>query len=218
MSGGVLLCADREENDGFSKRSVDKIYRVAREQGSIFIAGAGPTSVIGKVHAAMERALDDKIDLATRHVHILEKNLKAVIEQYAKDLGIGFVIVVAFNSPGAKPLLYKTDRAVLVQEQFYASAGAGTMIADYLAGRLDKPGMLDKITLTALAAFILREAERSTSGVGLGADMIFIQDREFHILASDAVKELQDGIPELSDAVWPYWKQNLKVPKWLEGK
>jgi 20S proteasome alpha/beta subunit len=217
-NGGVLLCADREENDGVSRREVEKIYEVRRQQGTIFVAGAGRSSILTKFHLFLENAISESTDLAARHVHIMEKALKAVSKQYlSTHETVGFVLVVASSSPNAQPLLYKTDATLVVPEPLYVSDGSGKTISDYLADRLYRHG-LDKPSLGALAAFILRETEESTSGVGLGADMIFIhdKDRELHRIPKDAVREIQSGLPKLGDAVWEYWKQHAKVPKWLE--
>ena len=49
--GGVLLCADREENDGWlAKRSVDKIYPIHLLPCDFYLAGAGPTPAIVKTN------------------------------------------------------------------------------------------------------------------------------------------------------------------------
>ena len=71
-----------------------------------------------------------------------------------------------------------------------------------------------------MAAFILREAEASTSGVGLGADMVFIHDgdRTLQFIDSDTVKQIQEGIPNLADAIYAFWKDHATVPAWLAEK
>jgi hypothetical protein len=44
---GVLLCSDREEDDGVSKRSVDKIHRIRQfSPCEFFLAATGITPII----------------------------------------------------------------------------------------------------------------------------------------------------------------------------
>jgi hypothetical protein len=73
--------------------------------------------------------------------------------------------------------MYKAEAHRVVAEPTYASEGSGKFISHYLADRLYRPGLLHRTSLGALVAFILREAGESTSGVGHGADMVFIHDR-----------------------------------------
>jgi len=220
-NNGVLLCADREENDGISKREVDKISRILHPQGYVFIAGAGASSVLSKFHGAVERAINDKIDLKTQHVRIFEKALEWVFATYVKDEwndAISVVVVVAFHQGDLAPLMYGSDKAIITQQTFYISAGSGKPIADYLSDRLYQHG-LDKASLGAMAAFILREAEESTLGVGLGADMVFIHEgnRSLQYIGKDSVREIQAKLPNLGEMIWPHWKEHVKVPDWLEG-
>jgi len=35
-NGGILLCADREENEGYAKREVDKIYHIGMNACDFF--------------------------------------------------------------------------------------------------------------------------------------------------------------------------------------
>jgi hypothetical protein len=72
MNGGVLLCADREENDGVSKREIDKIYELKRRQGIIFIAGAGPSHVLRKFELACEQLVSEEANLPVEHVKLFE--------------------------------------------------------------------------------------------------------------------------------------------------
>jgi len=198
---------------------VDKIYRFNRRQGAVFIAGSGPYSVISKFIIAAEHVVNDNVDLALEHLHLLEDCLTTTYTNYAIPTGqdIGLIVVIAFHKSGMAPLLYKSEGQMLVREFLYASHGTGHVISDYLSDRLYSHG-LDKPSMCALAAFILREAEASTSGVGLGADMVFIHEtgKDFHFIHTDRIKEIQDMLPKLGEAIWPYWAQDLKLPQWTQ--
>ena len=224
-NGGILLCADREENDGYAKREVDKIYRVPLLiPCEFFIAGAGPTSIItnacNEIHRSIKQAADNGTDVLVEHEKLLKDGLKSIHKQYAKTLlswPMSLIIVVAPRAGGTVPLLYRTEGEILIPEPIYTAHGSGKVVCDYLADRLFEYDRIDKSYLALLAAFIFREAERSATGVGLGANMIFIHEgnKSLHILEADAVKEIEAGIPSLADALHSYWKDHAKVPEWL---
>jgi 20S proteasome alpha/beta subunit len=222
--GGILLCADREENDGFTRREVDKIYRIRQlPPCGIFIAGAGPANVISKtemeIESALLRAFNDDADLPSEHVRIIEGTLKAIHKQYAANLkswAMQLIVIVALrNGP---TILYKTEGAMLVQEHLYVAFGTGQTLADYFADRLYQYGRLDKDSMKVMAAFILREAEKAADGVG-PADMWFIHegDQTIHMLSPGSVKEIQDCIPKLTESLWSDWKNRVNLPSRLAG-
>jgi hypothetical protein len=75
-NNGILLCADREENDGVSKRAVDKIHRIRREQGWVFVGGAGTVGPIARLNEALEDAITEQVDLVTEHRGLIYKTFE----------------------------------------------------------------------------------------------------------------------------------------------
>ena len=221
---GILLCADREEDNDISKRSIEKIYRIRDFiPCEVFIVGSGLTSTITntcvEVHKSLKTSSDKGADILSDHRAIIESSLKEIYEKYAEDLkevAMYLLVVVAPRAIGSIPLLYRTEGRALVPEQFYFSHGSGKTVSDYLADRLYKHG-LDKSALGFLAAFIFREAANSSSGVGLGTDMVFINegDKCLHFVPPDAVRKIETNMPSLADAIYTYWKENARVPEWL---
>jgi hypothetical protein len=69
-----------------------------------------------------------------------------------------------------------------------------------------------------LASFIFREVGQSVSGVGLGTDMIFMEEKRlrFHNIAPERVKELEGIVPSVTDAIVQAWNQEIKTPDWLK--
>ncbi len=143
-------------------------------------------------------------------------------DEEIKEAGtLTFIIVVApfmLNRPDLVPVLYRTNKTVLAPYPEYCAAGSGQPICDYLADRLFHYDRMDRPLLAILAAFILREAQHSASGVGLGGDMKFIDDdghcrRE---IFKDQVKDLQEGVPALGDAIFAHWKEQVRIPEWLQ--
>jgi hypothetical protein len=222
---GILLCADRQDDDGYVKRPVDKIYReTGLSNCEVFIAGSGPTTAVldscQEIHKALEKAAHyDKSDVLIEHQSIIEASLKAIHIKHKEDLKwmrLGLLIVVVPRNPNGMPILYRNDRSTLIPESEYAAHGTGKPLSDYFAIRLYKYGQPNDY-LAVLAAFILREAEESVSGVGLGSDMIFIRSGiSLRYLHTDSISEIQAGIPPLKDAIHSYWGEHIKVPDWLK--
>jgi len=228
QQGGILLCADREENDGYAKREVDKIYRIGELPAcEVFLAGAGPGNVIRlanqEIHLSLGKASANHVDVLAQHCNLIEEALTAICVRFAEVLELepmNLIIVVAPRSVGSVPLLYQAQGNVLIPETYYVAHGSGKTISDYLSDRLYKPiqhGRLDKGMLGLLATFILREAGESSAGVGLGFDMVFIFDgnKELHFIPPASVKEIETGIPPLADAVHSYWESHVRIPEWL---
>lgn len=229
-NGGILLCADRQEEDGLTKKEVDKIYRIPITQlqsCDVFIAASGLGGTINdtrqEIHSTFlkAKASDPHRNLFADHRELIETALHLIYERHDAQLQqtpLGLIVVVA-PANNRHPLLYRTQQQLLVPETDYCADGSGKLIADYFAGYLFRSERMDKPALAALGAFILREAERYISGAGLGADMVFIHEdgpSEFHWIHNDKVKEIQEGIPGLDNAIWSYWTQHAKVPAWID--
>lgn len=224
---GILLCADREENDDWAKRSVDKIYPIYLNSCNIYIAGAGPSNPIAKaneeIHAVLGHAFGNGADVLREYKTLIEAALTSVHAQFQEELEampMNFLIIVHKKAPNSSPLFYRTEKSVMLSENYYAALGSGKLICDYFSDRLYEYPRFDKPNLLALAAFIFREAHKSASGVGEDVDMIFIRPTsafgETHGIGPDSVKEIQRGIPPLSEALWEYWKGYTKLPAWTE--
>jgi 20S proteasome alpha/beta subunit len=223
-NNGILLCADRLEDDGIAKRPVDKIWRISGlTECDIFLAGAGLTTIVkdaqAEIETAIRKAVADNRSVLTEHRSLIEDSLKTVHLRHKDDLKrwpLNLLIVIAPRTPGAIPALFTTDRSTLVSEPVYAAHGSGKTISDYLADRLYVHGLYNEHLLT-LAAFIFREAERASSGVGLGNDMVLISHGAgpLAFLYADKIKEIEDGIPAIKDAIFSFWRDHLKSPDWL---
>jgi len=176
-NGGVLLCADREENDGYARTEVDKIYPITTDFKTceVFISGAGPSEILRKakehIHRSLIQAERGNSNVLAEHQSLIEGSLRLIYEEYATVLAnesMGLIIVVAPRVP-APPILYSTVEYRLDSQRLYCAHGSGRPISDYLADRLYKEGM-DNNLLKLLAVFIFREAERKAAGVGMGND------------------------------------------------
>lgn len=224
-NNGILLCADREERDWYSKREVDKIHKLLLPPCEVFIAGAGRTGIIANACAEIFQALKEDVarqkNVLTGHKGRIESALGSIHKRYVKgdQDNVDLLIVIAPHTQGRPPLLYKTEGTMLVSEPFYAAFGTGKTISDYLASRLYRQQHSNHI-LALLAAFICREAEDHADGVGLGFDMIFIHDKDSatkQYIYPDSVRELQGCIPSLEDAIFSYWEGHINISESLKN-
>jgi len=222
---GLLLCADREEDDGYGKRSVDKLHRLSGlKDCEVFIAGSGITVTVEDAYIEADRSLREAegagAALLTEHKAIIEKSLKGTHErykEYVRRWPLHLLIVVAPRLVGHPPILYRTDKHRLSPVALYAAFGSGKTISDYLADRLYNHGLPNE-PLATLAALILREAEKAASGVGLGNDMVLIcpGGSLLKFMHTESIVELQAGIPLLGEFIYSHWDEHIKSPKWLK--
>ena len=71
------------------------------------------------------------------HRRLIEQALAAIYVRFGKALKqepMGMIIVVASRADSV-PLLYRTDRSVLIPETYYAAYGSGKTVADYLSDK-----------------------------------------------------------------------------------
>jgi 20S proteasome alpha/beta subunit len=230
-NGGLILCADREENDGTSKREVDKIYQIKLENNralsaNVFLAGSGPSSVITRAFSDVETELLSAIgkgtDIEKEHRSLIETVLRRLHRDYKLNLKDSYldmlVIYAPFpQSPGRAPVLYRTEYATLVPVSFYAALGSGKSFCDYFTDRMYDEGFLDDNALITLTTFIFREAENYLHGIGFGTDVYMIGgDFIWRRIGKDLVKEFADKIPSLLDMLRENWKRTVSASDWID--
>ncbi len=229
--GGVLFCADRQEDDGYTKREVGKITRIPvgrLNSCDIWIAGTGNGELIKKFCTQLDASLflsaQSGSNIFDEHEALIQAELSAFYRQWRTDIkrsnGMIFIIVIAPFKGDHLPILYRTQETALIPHRDYCAAGSGQPIADYLADRIGTHGYsrMEYRATGIAAAFIMREAQWSSAGVGLGADMIFIQEgtRGFYFIPSSRVKELEECIPSLGECILGHWPGNIVVPTWYQ--
>jgi hypothetical protein len=230
-NGGILLCADREEHEWYSKNEIEKIYPITTDLKScaVFITGAGPSEIIGKayenVHKTLLQADRGKYDVVAEHQTLIEGSLRQLYKDYKSVLAkepMGLIVVIAPRDVRLRttppPLLYTTVEWRLRSQQTYCAHGSGKAISDYLTDRLYVHGMTNNL-LKLLAIFIFREAERKAVGVGMGNDMWLIHEsgqtsREG--IGWDTVERMKKEIPNLADSLYASWGDSPSLQEWLK--
>lgn len=225
--GGVLLCSDRHEEDGVSKRSVDKIYRAKNLKScEVFMTGAGPSTPVKnafiEIHNNLKQQEDGGANVAWEHREIIESSLKSIHERYEDVLQnwpMNLIIVIAPRARNYAPMLYSTDGKMLSPEARYITHGSGKGVADYLASRLYADDLMTN-WLLVVAAFVFREAGESSVGVGFGSDMVLINNgrQERREIYHEAVSEIEHALPLLVNCLHEHWMEIEKMhgfPSWL---
>jgi 20S proteasome alpha/beta subunit len=129
--GSVLMCADREQSDQGAKRSVDKIFRVRLNQGTVLVAGAGRSSIVDNALMRLERALQTPDSqrgnvLLDTHRDVIETILCEIHEEYIwgrtdeNERAIRVMVAASFISGGSAPFLYGTDSDVYTRINYTA--------------------------------------------------------------------------------------------------
>jgi 20S proteasome alpha/beta subunit len=225
--GSVLLGADRESNNQFGKRSVEKLFRIATNEGSFLIASAGRASIADNALMRMDLELrkaaeNPNISLFEKHKELIETVLYEIHEQYIwgnrdeGNRGIQFIIVAAFNSPHSIPFLYRTDEEIVYPQQLYCCGGAGQDLAYYFADKLYNDH-LSREGAALITSFIFREVSESVSGVGLGVDLwsLAAKSQGLQRVPPPKVKEMQAIIPDIGTAIADAWNGKINVPEWV---
>jgi hypothetical protein len=222
QNGGILLCADREENDGVTKRQIDKIYQIRQMPNcDVLLAASGPSAFVSRscseINDALTSAFNAGADLRLEHKALIESRLKFMHESYPENLYGGtmdMLIVYSERGPGYSPLLYRSQQSMLELVSFYASCGIGKVLCDYLADRLYDWERIENVQLITLAAFIFREVHNSVDGVGADVDVRWIREGNglLTTVGPEYIKAIQEQFPPLLDTVISHWKDRVHIP------
>jgi len=230
-SDGILICADREESDGYARRAVHKITSFNLKNSNYVIAGAGRSSILSnaipRIEMALRKAEECGDDLLETHRSIIGNSLQLIHEELiwsskdpeASERFINLIIAASFETVRGEVVtaLYGTDKDI-VSADFYVFKGIGSDLAHYFADKLFVPSPNDRIWSIILATFIFREVRESIEGVGLGTEMVFLSGRKRglrHEIGYEAIHDLEDGIISVRDALSTLWNNRVKLPVWL---
>jgi hypothetical protein len=140
---GLLLCADREERDGTSKKDVNKVLCMAGDDWHVAIGGAGPSAIIELAFKRLRKrfeSIEDEAGIQSEHEEILRNELFNLHEQYvwpSKQVDYRFSLLVGINLKRSKQtFLYRTQEYIPEPVQTFCCIGIGADLANYFADRL----------------------------------------------------------------------------------
>jgi 20S proteasome alpha/beta subunit len=159
---GIVLCTDSLEEDGITKKRVDKISLIGGAGWGLAIAGAGGGGIIdkfcGEVRTRLPRGAFDR--------YSIENTIEAVLAEFHANYTDQFGILAGVYSSPATYFLYRADASSNVLSPVADEAHIGTgnslwrLISDPLYDH--KNCVADN---TRLAIFATRLATRYAAGV-----------------------------------------------------
>lgn len=224
---GILICADREESSGASKKVVEKVITLHADPWNMTVATAGSSAAADLALKRLKTAFFQYFcsnmlslsKLEANHEQIIIDVLTKVHEEHvwknqAVDHSFRLVIGLSFLELH-QCYLYVTQDNIPQPINDYGCVGAGDDLCTYFAERLYKRE-LTKDEMILLAAFIFREVNAARQYCGKGTDMVLLRPGElgFHIYSA-GVDAIQKEIPEFSKVTEKFWNSMKALPEWL---
>jgi 20S proteasome alpha/beta subunit len=230
---GIVVCADREESSGASKKSVSKLFNLNSEEWTIVgaTAGSGPAADLAVKRLRWEFVKTFALSLGSGSALALaspEEHLEnAIINVLTKvhedhiwknthtDHSMRMIIAINFFKTGQQ-YLYRTEDNIPQPIETYCCMGYGEDLCTYFAERLYHRE-LNKDEMALLAAFIFREVNASVQFCGKGTDMALMRKgiRSAAYIKPHGVESIQREIPEFSATMSSFWNGTKSLPNWL---
>ncbi|HEY6767895.1 MAG TPA: hypothetical protein VI386_24335 [Candidatus Sulfotelmatobacter sp.] len=220
----ILLCADREESSGLSKKASDKLQVLMAQPWVTVVANAGSAPLADLAAKRLGESLGHAscrgIDyLEANHEQIIIDVLTRVHEDHIwknprTDHKINLIIGLSFAASKTQ-YLYVTEDNIPQPITTYCCRGYGEDLCTYFAEHLyEKRLTPDEMIL--LAALIFREVNASVQFCGKGTDMVLLRPGELAMsILPDGVESIQRTIPPFSEVVNTFWKSTKLLPKWV---
>jgi 20S proteasome alpha/beta subunit len=212
---GIVLCTDSLEEDGITKKRVDKISIMGGAGWGLAIAGAGGGGIVDKfcseVRARLPRGMFDR--------YLIENTIEGVLAEFHANYTDRFDILAGVYSSPATYLLYRADASSNVLSPVTDEAHIGTgnslwrLVSDPLYDH--KNCVADN---TRLAIFATRLATRYAAGVDepiqvvscTFGDQFWTGPKQNEIKTIEAELRLDD----LKDVLRRYWRLHNPPTRW----
>ena len=220
---GVLLCTDSLEDDGITKKTVDKIAMMGTSEWGIAIAGAGPGQTIEKLYAEVRRSLPQGKFDRTLIENTIETAVSDFQSKYVQTHSDQFQVLVAIYSyPIGHRSLYQAScllgqSVVLSPVGDECRIGAGNELWRLMADSLytGKNCVEDNVRL---AIFGTRLAIKYASGVDGPVQVVSYtfgdQFWKVHSRKEIASIESELHLDSFQDALRRYWRLNNPPTRW----
>ena len=206
---GIVLCTDSLEDDGITKKPVDKIRMMGNTQWGVAIAGAGAGPTIDKFCDEVRTRLPADPFNLHKIVNKIEQQLDRFKSKYVKTNADNFEVVVGIYNRPHEHWLYYSAGNVLSRSINDCHTGMGNelwrLVADTLYHR--RNSVADNVRL---AVFATRLACKYSSGVAdpiqvvshTSSDLLWRGYSQADILAVE--KDLKPT--GFKEAVQKYWR------------
>jgi 20S proteasome alpha/beta subunit len=181
---GIIIAADREEGDGYTKNDVGKIqiaFRGINPIGQIAIAGAGSGPYIDEVSKIL---IDEFCEDDSGLEQLTDKH-----REYYRDIVMPMAIYgssapgydLIFGSIGGNlPRgIYSTSGLAFNKNDDYQAIGAGKLVAEEWLNRLWD--FVPVLYAAKLAAYVIFHVKNSVPGCGSGTDIIILRNNNHNL-------------------------------------
>lgn len=197
-TNGVVIAADREENDGYLKNDTGKIVTTFKGRapvGSIVIAGSGTGPYVDEISKLITDAfVESEVGTETA----IRSRIVAEHRRYYTECVLPFSAQPQNERPDYSLLIgcygddlgYKLWRTVglaVNEESPFAAVGWGASSAQALLGRLYERLPLDYAI--KLAAFVIFMVNRSSTNCGFGTNISVARRDIFNVISRRLIRE-----------------------------
>lgn len=215
---GIVLCTDSLEDDGITKKPVDKIKMMGTSEWGLAIAGSGGGRIVDKFCDEVKNRLPrGKFDRAAIETTI-EQVLAEFDSKYVKTQDDLFEVIIAVHSgPGGQRLLYEGSRTFLSPVTDECHTGMGNEIWRMLAETMydSKNCVEDNVRL---AVFATQLAIHYASRVGEPVQVVSYTfgDQFWKVHPQGKVMRIEMELPlyHFQDAMKNYWRAHNPPTRW----
>jgi 20S proteasome alpha/beta subunit len=221
---GILICGDREEAAGNSKRSTQKVFTLMAQPWCLVVATAGDSAVGDLALKRLQQgfvASGTEENVERDHEQIIIDVLTKLYEDHVwkntrADHRIRLVIGLTFMNRNSK-YLYVTEDNIPQPVTKYCAVGYGEDLCTYFTERLYHSD-LSANELILLATFIFREVNAAVQFCGKGTDMAFLRPRGLSTsIYPQGVELIQAKLPEFSQTMATFWESLANLPGWIRA-
>ncbi len=157
---GVILCTDSLEDDGITKKTVNKIRTMGTHEWPVAMSVSGPSGICDKFADRVSTELRQ----ATLDLNLIEQTVETVLSQFHATYQDPFEVITAVHDSSGNHFLYRGTKGVLSQEKQECHTGMGNELWRMLADTVydERNSVADNIRLATLAT---RLAIKYSSGV-----------------------------------------------------
>jgi 20S proteasome alpha/beta subunit len=231
---GIIVCADREESAGASKKVVQKLITIHADPWNMTVATAGSAPAGDLAVKRLQEAFmleyatsfaASKLDpyslygMEKNHEQLIINVLTKLHEDHIwnnpkTDHAIKLIIGISFIKLG-RQYLYLTEDNIPQPINSYCCMGYGEDLCTYFAERLYHRELSVEETML-MASFIFREVNASVQFCGKGTDMAWLRPNGLAIhMHPQAIEAIQKKIPEFSQVVKGFWDTMKSMPEWF---
>jgi len=172
---GIVICADTQETFGVTKKDVPKLIFQPSEysEGSTddvaaAFCGAGDGPFIEKL---IDNAWRDSLGAESLETFCnrIEDSIKSTYADFGAIFQTGHcpsVDLIYGTKMGGRSKLFHAYGPIVIEKDVYVTAGNGSYIGDYIAGRTTSDRSIPLDRAVTLAVYILEEAKKNVEGCG----------------------------------------------------